>query len=206
VGAGSTFAFDRSVRASDAIDTPPPTVSGSLHVGHVFSFTHTDIVAPFSDARARGVLIRWLGRQRLPTERRAELLGGAIRRCRMMRRLRPAEPPKPLQSISRPNFVEPARADGRGRARSRSSGATRLSIDWSLTYATVGTRAAHLAAGVPRLMRDGQAYRSKRHPWTSTPHGGRAADSRTARCRAPCTASASRMPRARAPSDRDDAA
>ena len=27
-----------------SIDTPPPTVSGSLHVGHVFSYTHTDIV------------------------------------------------------------------------------------------------------------------------------------------------------------------
>jgi valyl-tRNA synthetase len=30
-----------------SIDTPPPTVSGSLHVGHVFSYTHTDIIERF---------------------------------------------------------------------------------------------------------------------------------------------------------------
>ena len=28
-----------------SIDTPPPTVSGSLHIGHVFSYTQTDILA-----------------------------------------------------------------------------------------------------------------------------------------------------------------
>ncbi|MDT5025423.1 MAG: valyl-tRNA synthetase, partial [Micromonosporaceae bacterium] len=34
-----TYAFDRSKDRADvyAIDTPPPTVSGSLHIGHVFS-------------------------------------------------------------------------------------------------------------------------------------------------------------------------
>ena len=44
-----TYRFDRSRPRSEvyAIDTPPPTVSGSLHVGHVFSYTHTDIVARF---------------------------------------------------------------------------------------------------------------------------------------------------------------
>ena len=26
------------------VDTPPPTVSGSLHIGHVFSYTHTDVI------------------------------------------------------------------------------------------------------------------------------------------------------------------
>lgn len=29
------------------IDTPPPTVSGSLHIGHIFSYTHTDIIARY---------------------------------------------------------------------------------------------------------------------------------------------------------------
>ncbi|MDX6228131.1 MAG: valyl-tRNA synthetase, partial [Frankiales bacterium] len=43
--AQDTYAFDRSASRADvfAIDTPPPTVSGSLHVGHVFSYTHTDL-------------------------------------------------------------------------------------------------------------------------------------------------------------------
>ncbi|MPZ97179.1 MAG: class I tRNA ligase family protein, partial [Propionibacteriales bacterium] len=45
-----TYRFDRSAASRDqvyAIDTPPPTVSGSLHVGHVFSYTHTDTIARF---------------------------------------------------------------------------------------------------------------------------------------------------------------
>lgn len=29
------------------IDTPPPTVSGHLHIGHVFNYTHIDIIARF---------------------------------------------------------------------------------------------------------------------------------------------------------------
>lgn len=32
---------------SFTIDTPPPTVSGSLHIGHIFSYTHTDIIARY---------------------------------------------------------------------------------------------------------------------------------------------------------------
>ena len=44
-----TYRFDRSAPRARvfAIDTPPPTVSGSLHIGHMFSYTHTDAVARF---------------------------------------------------------------------------------------------------------------------------------------------------------------
>ena len=52
-----TYAFDRARPRDEvyAIDTPPPTVSGSLHVGHVFSYTHTDVVARFQRMRGRSV-------------------------------------------------------------------------------------------------------------------------------------------------------
>jgi len=53
----ATYRFDRSRSRSEvyAIDTPPPTVSGSLHVGHVFSYTHTDVIARFQRMRGKAV-------------------------------------------------------------------------------------------------------------------------------------------------------
>ncbi|PYQ78022.1 MAG: valine--tRNA ligase, partial [Acidobacteria bacterium] len=69
------YRFDRTRSRADvyAIDTPPPTVSGSLHVGHVFSFTHTDLVARFHRMRGRMVFypMGW-DDNGLPTERRVQ--------------------------------------------------------------------------------------------------------------------------------------
>ena len=49
------FRNTRDRKAVYSIDTPPPTVSGSLHVGHVFSYTHTDVIA------ATTCSTRWVG-------------------------------------------------------------------------------------------------------------------------------------------------
>src|SRR5260370_9793771 len=70
--ADGTYRFD-GTKARDqiySIDTPPPTVSGSLHVGHVFSYTHTDTVARFQRMRGREVFypMGWHDNG-LPTER-----------------------------------------------------------------------------------------------------------------------------------------
>src|SRR6202161_3551075 len=70
---GQVYKFDRTRPRSEvfAIDTPPPTVSGSLHVGHVFSYTHTDVIARFHRMCGQAVFspMGW-DDNGLPTERR----------------------------------------------------------------------------------------------------------------------------------------
>jgi valyl-tRNA synthetase len=70
----STYGYaEESTAPTYVIDTPPPTVSGSLHVGHVFSYTQTDVIARFQRMRGRNVFypMGW-DDNGLPTERRVQ--------------------------------------------------------------------------------------------------------------------------------------
>ena len=144
-----TYRFDRSHSRADvyAIDTPPPTVSGSLHVGHAFSYTHTDLIARFWRMRGRAVFypMGW-DDNGLPTERRVENYFGV--RCDPSLHHDPAfEPPatpdpKHKVPCSRPNFIElclrlSAEDERAFEAVWRRIG---LSVDWSMTYTTIGER------------------------------------------------------------------
>ncbi len=56
-----------------SIDTPPPTVSGSLHIGHVFSYTQTDILARHKRMNGYSVFYPFgFDNNGLPTERYVE--------------------------------------------------------------------------------------------------------------------------------------
>lgn len=58
---------------SFVIDTPPPTVSGSLHMGHIYSYTQTDFIARFQRMSGRNVFYPMgFDDNGLPTERLVE--------------------------------------------------------------------------------------------------------------------------------------
>jgi valyl-tRNA synthetase len=162
-----TYRFDRTRPRSDvyAIDTPPPTVSGSLHVGHVFSFTHTDVIARFQRMRGKAVFypMGW-DDNGLPTERRVQNFYAV--RCDPSLPYDPSfqppeKPPKQAIPVSRPNFVELcARLTVEDeKAFEELWRRLGLSVDWSMTYATIDRRARRASqAAFLRLLKRGIAY------------------------------------------------
>jgi valyl-tRNA synthetase len=152
--ADNTYAFVRPKTRAEvySIDTPPPTVSGSLHVGHVFSYTHTDLIARFQRMRGKHVFypIGW-DDNGLPTERRVQNFYGV--RCDPTvpyeENFTPPEKPDPKHElrISRPNFVELCHALTHVDEKAFEDLWRRvgLSVDWSSLYTTIGDESIRIA-------------------------------------------------------------
>ncbi|NQX36653.1 valine--tRNA ligase [Herbiconiux sp. VKM Ac-2851] len=172
-----TYLFDRADATRDdvySIDTPPPTASGSLHIGHVFSYTHTDVIARFRRMTGKRVFypIGW-DDNGLPTERRVQNYYGV--RC---------DPSLPYDAdftppfeggdnksskaadqipISRRNFIElceilTVEDEKQFETLWRDLG---LSVDWTQTYRTISreSQAASQLAFLRNIER-GEAYQA----------------------------------------------
>ncbi|MDQ1128700.1 valine--tRNA ligase [Microbacterium sp. SORGH_AS_0888] len=173
-----TYLFDRAAATGResvySIDTPPPTASGSLHIGHVFSFTHTDLKARFERMRGKTVFypMGW-DDNGLPTERRVQNYYGV--RCDPSLPYDPDFTP-PFEGgdnkssraadqipISRRNFIElcerlTVEDEKQFEDLFRKLG---LSVDWTQTYRTISDdtiRTSQLA--FLRNLERGEAYQS----------------------------------------------
>ena len=173
-----TYRFDRErglERGSEgvfSVDTPPPTASGSLHIGHVFSYTHMDLMARYQRMRGQEIFypMGW-DDNGLPTERRVQNYYAV--RCDPSLPYDPdftppyerGEAPKDFQQIpiSRRNFVELCETltvedEKQFEDLWRTLG---LSVDWSLTYRTIDDHSQRTAQrAFLRNLERGEAYQA----------------------------------------------
>lgn len=131
-----------------AVDTPPPTVSGYLHLGHVYSYTHTDVMARYWRMRGYNVYYPMgFDDNGLPTERLVERQLGIH-----------------ALDVGREAFINHCLAIGDEAEKDYKALWQRLglSIDWRYAYRTIGDLARKTSQwSFIDLYRKGLVYRQK---------------------------------------------
>ncbi|MFT4186904.1 MAG: valine--tRNA ligase [Micrococcaceae bacterium] len=166
-----TFNKDTSREEVYSIDTPPPTASGSLHVGHMFSFTHTDVIARFQRMTGKNVFypMGW-DDNGLPTERRVQNYYGV--RCEpsvpyeenLELSEKPPKNDRDFKRISRRNFIElchklTVEDEKVFEKLFRTLG---LSVDWDLSYRTIDDHSRKVSQyAFLKELKNGRAYSSE---------------------------------------------
>jgi valyl-tRNA synthetase len=167
--AQGTYRFDRTKQRGEvyAIDTPPPTVSGSLHLGTVFGYVQFDAIARFWRMRGKEVFfpVGW-DDNGLPTERRVQNHYGV--RCDPSLPFDPGASVEPEPDARRPvprrTFIalcEELTAEDEKTFEQvfRDVG---LSVAWELTYTTIEDRSRRVAQrAFLRNLARGEAYASE---------------------------------------------
>lgn len=113
------------------VDTPPPTISGSLHIGHVFSYTQTDIIARFKRLSGFNVFYPFgFDDNGLPTERFVEKKHGVSG-----------------YHMGRSEFIKLCSQESNLVAKEFESLWKRLGIsaDWTRTYSTISPEVQKIA-------------------------------------------------------------
>ena len=133
-----------------SIDTPPPTVSGSLHIGHIFSYTQAEMIARFRRMQGYNVFYPFgFDDNGLPTERLVERDEGII-----------------AKNMSRSEFIgkcffTTAKYESDFKDMWKSLG---FSVDWSLQYETISPEVRKISQELfLELAKQGKAY-SKESP------------------------------------------
>jgi len=137
------------------VDTPPPTASGSLHVGHVFSYTQADVMVRYERMRGKNIFypMGW-DDNGLPTERRVQNYfhircdpNAPYEEGMTFEEASAKVRKKPAKHVSRPNFIEACYGlidedEAVFKALWRRLG---LSVDWRLEYQTIDDHCRNVA-------------------------------------------------------------